>query len=124
MSVTKAMDLAVGNEDWFERVWGEAVSGDFFDLLQLKPEIGRFFSREEVDHEQNAHHLVVIGHSYWASHLHSDPQAIGTTLRIGRLPYTIIGVAPATFFRSLARLSFHMRVPATIYDQFASPHAQ
>src|SRR5258708_5986979 len=111
MSVTKPMDLAVGNEDSFERVWGEAVSGDFFDLLQLKPEIGRFFSREEVDHEQNAHHLVVIGHSYWASHLHSDPQAIGTTLRIGRFPYTIIGVAPATFSGSMAGLSFQMWVP-------------
>jgi len=120
MSVTKPMDLAVGNEDSFERVWGEAVSGDFFDLLQLKPEIGRFFSREEVDHEQNAHPLVVIGHSYWASHLHSDPQAIGTTLRIGRFPYTIIGVAPATFSGSMAGLSFQMWVPATMYGQLAS----
>src|SRR5260370_17493432 len=121
MSVTKPMDLAVGNEDSFERVCGEAVSGDFFDLLQLKPEIGRFFSREEVDHEQNAHPLVVIGHSYWASHLHSDRQAIGTTLRIGRFPYTIIGVAPAPFSASMAGLSFPMWVPPTMYGHLPSP---
>src|SRR5271163_2731655 len=37
MSIAKPMDLAVGNDDSVERVWGEAVSGNFFDLLQIQP---------------------------------------------------------------------------------------
>ena len=97
MSVAKPMDLAVGNENALERVWGEAVSGNFFDLLQVQPELGRFFSTDEVDHEQNAHPLVIIDHSFWTSHFHTDPRVLGSTLRIGHFPYTIIGVAPPNF---------------------------
>ena len=44
MSVEKPLALAVGNDDRVERVWGEAVSGNFFDLLRVNPELGRFFS--------------------------------------------------------------------------------
>jgi len=124
MSVTKPMDLAVGNEGSLERIWGEAVSGNFFDLLQIKPELGRFFSSDEVDHEQNAHPLVVIDHSYWISHFRGDPAVIGSTLRIGRFPYTVIGVAPPTFYGSMAGLSFQMWVPATMYGQLTSTGTQ
>jgi predicted permease len=124
MTVSKPMDLAVGNGSSLERIWGEAVSGNFFDLLQIKPELGRFFSSDEVDHEQNAHPLVVIDHSYWISHFHSDPTVIGSTLRIGRFPYTVIGVAPPTFHGSMAGLAFQMWVPATMYGQLTSTGTQ
>jgi predicted permease len=124
MSVTKPMDLAVGNESSLERIWGEAVSGNFFELLQIKPELGRFFSSDEVDHEQNAHPVVVIDHSYWVSHFRGDPGVIGSTLRIGRFPYTVIGVAPPTFHGSMAGLSFQMWVPATMYGQLTSTGTQ
>src|SRR5215469_10313233 len=85
MSVTKPMALPVGNGDTVERVWGEVVSGSFFDLLGINPEIGRFFSSAEVDHEQNAHPLLVISHAYWMSHYNGAPHTIGSTLRIGHL---------------------------------------
>jgi predicted permease len=124
MSVTKPMDLAVGNESSLERTWGEAVSGNFFDLLQIKPELGRFFSSDEVDHQQNAHPVVIIDHSYWISHFHADPAVIGSTLRIGRFPYTVIGVVPPTFHGSMAGLSFQMWVPATMYGQLTSTGTQ
>ena len=120
MSVTKPMDLAVGNEQAVERVWGEGVSGNFFELLQVQPELGRFFSGEEVDREQNAHPLVVISHSYWTSHFRADPRVIGTTVRVNHFPYTVIGVAPAVFQGSMAGLSFEMWVPATMYGQLTA----
>jgi predicted permease len=124
MSVTKPMALAVGNESSVEQVWGEAVSGNFFDLLRVKPQAGRFFSTAEVDHEQNAHPLVVISHSYWTSHFHADPGITGTTVRINHFPYTVIGVAPETFPGSMAGLSFSMWVPATMYGQLSSTGEQ
>ena len=120
MSVTKPMDLAVGDENTIERVWGEAVSGNFFEVLQVTPELGRFFSTEEVDQQQNAHPLVIIGHSYWTSHFHANPSVIGATLRINHFPYTIIGVAPATFGGSMGGFSFEMWVPATMYGQLSA----
>ena len=106
MSVTKPMVLAVGNDSSVEHVWSEAVSGNFFELLQVKPQAGRFFSTAEVDHEQNAHPLVVIAHSFWINHFHGDTGVIGATVRINHFPYTVIGVAPNTFHGSMAGLVF------------------
>jgi predicted permease len=120
MAVTKPMALAVGNNDAVERVWGEAVSGNFFDVLHLKPELGRFFSTAEVDHEQNAHALAIISYSYWTSHYHADPGAIGAIVRINHFPYTIVGVAPPAFHGSMPGLSLEMWVPATMYGQLSS----
>ena len=102
MSVTKPMVLAVGNESAVERVWGEGVSGNSSNCCSVKPEMGRFFSTAEVDHEQNAHPLVIISHSYWISHFQADACVIGATVRINHFPYTIIGVAPDTFHGSMA----------------------
>lgn len=92
--------FSVGEAPNTAKVWGEMVSGDFFDMLGVKPEAGRFFSGAERDDAQNAHAVVVISDGYWKNHYHSDRLAIGSTLRINRTPFTIIGVAP----RRLPRL--------------------
>jgi putative ABC transport system permease protein len=120
MSVTKPMALPVGDRNGVERVWGEVVSGNFFDLLGIRPEIGRFFSSAEVDHQQNAHPLLVISHSYWTSHYNADPHVLGSTTRIGHFPYTIIGVAPQGFHGSMPGLNFEMWAPATMYGQLSA----
>ena len=120
MSIAKPMDLAVGDDTAVERVWGEAVSGNFFALLQIQPALGRFFSTAEVDQQQNAHPLLVLGHAYWLSHYHGDPRVIGATVRINHFPYTVIGVAPASFHGSMPGLDLEMWVPATMYGQLTS----
>src|SRR5580698_835999 len=120
MSVAKPMDLAVGNDVNIERVWGEVVSGNFFELLHVQPELGRFFTTAEVDHEQNTHALAILSHSFWMSHYQADPRVIGATVRINHFPYTIIGVAPAAFHGSMPGLTFDMWAPATMYGQLSS----
>lgn len=120
MSIAKPIALAVGEENAVERVWGEVISGNFFDVLRVKPVLGRFFSTAEVDHEQNAHPLAIISHSFWINHFQSDPGVIGTTLRINHFRYTVIGVAPDSFHGSMPGLSFEVWVPATMYGQLTS----
>src|ERR1700687_939850 len=120
MTVSKPIALAVGNEKSVERVWGEVVSGNFFEVLRIKPLAGRFFSTAEVDGQQNAHPLVIISQAYWSSHFHSDPAAIGGTLRINHFPYTVIGVAPPNFRGSMPGLSLSLWTPATMYGQLTS----
>jgi predicted permease len=93
------------------------VSGGFFDMLGIQPEAGRFFSNAERDDAQNAHSVVVIGHSYWKNHYGSAPSAIGATLRINRTPFTIIGVAPEGFHGTRAGLDYEMWMPVTMYGQ-------
>jgi predicted permease len=119
-TVAIPMDLAVGNERSVERTWGELVSGNYFDVLRVRPELGRFFSEAESGDVQNGHAVLIISHSLWTSRFHSDPAAIGATLRINRFPYTIIGVAPENFHGSMPGLSFQMWAPATMFGQLSS----
>ena len=120
MTVTYPMDLAVGNEREVQRTWGELVSGNYFDVLRVRPELGRFFSNAESGDEQNAHAVVVISHSMWKNRYHSDPSVVGASVRINRFPYTIIGVAPENFHGSMPGLSFEMWSPATMFGQLSS----
>lgn len=120
MTVTQPMDLAIGDERQVQRVWGEAVSGNYFEVLRVKPELGRFFSRAEQGDEQNAHAVAVISHALWKNRYHSDPAVVGTTVRINRYPYTIIGVAPEDFHGSMPGLSLEMWAPATMFGQLSS----
>jgi len=119
-TVAIPLDLAVGNDKSVERIWGELVSGNYFDVLRVQPELGRFFSKAESGDEQNAHAVVIISHSLWTSRDHSDPAAIGGTIRINRFPYTIIGVAPDTFHGSMPGLALQMWTPATMFGQLSS----
>ena len=109
--------FSVGDAPNTERVWGEMASGSLFDMLRIKPEAGRFFSTEERDDSQNAHAVIVISHSYWKSHYNSNLSAIGSTLRINRTPFTIIGVAPEGFHGVHAGLDYDFWVPLTMYGQ-------
>jgi len=109
--------FSVGDAPQTTQVWGEMVSGGFFDMLGVQPEAGRFFSETERDDAQNAHAVVVISHSYWKNHYHSDLSAIGASLRINRTPFTIIGVAPEGFHGTRAGFDYEMWMPITMYGQ-------
>jgi putative ABC transport system permease protein len=109
--------FSVGDAPRTETVWGELVSGNFFDLLGVKPEAGRFFSDAERDDVQNTHTVVIISHSYWKTHYRSDRSAIGATLRINRTPFTIIGLAPEGFHGTRAGLDYEIWMPLTMYGQ-------
>src|SRR5580692_8034193 len=89
--------FSVGEAPNVQRAWGEMVSAGVFDMFGVKPEAGRFFSKEEQDDAQNAHAVVVISHGYWKSHYGSNPTVIGSTLRVNQTRLTIIGVAPEDF---------------------------
>ncbi len=120
MSVAQPLALAVGSDTVVERVWGELLSGNGFELLRVQPELGRFFTGSERDDVQNAHAVVVISHDYWTSHFREGDQVIGATLQINRQRYEIIGVAPRNFHGTMPGLTFDMWVPATMYGSLTS----
>jgi predicted permease len=74
----------------------EIVSGSYFDVLGIRPEMGRLIERAD-DSAPDSSPVVVISHQYWKSKLGEAPDVVGRRLLINRHPMTIIGVAPATF---------------------------
>ena len=109
--------FAVGDVPNTSQVWGEMVSGNFFDLLGLTPAAGRFFAEPERDDTQNAHAIVVISHTYWKNHYRLSPSAIGSTLRVNDTLLTIIGVTPAGFHGTRAGFDYEMWIPLTMYGR-------
>ena len=79
-----------------ERVWGNLVSGNYFDLLGVKPALGRTFLPEE-DKTRLSHPVVVIGHSLWQTRFGGDPSVVDSDVLINGRKFKVIGVAPAGF---------------------------
>jgi predicted permease len=117
ITVFKEKRMSVGNGDQGEWVWGELVSGNFFDVLGVKPRAGRFFSTEEQQDIPGAHAVAVISSRLWERSYHSDPGTIGRTVKINRYPFTIIGVAPDDFKGTIVGLSYDIWVPVMMQNQ-------
>ncbi len=72
------------------------VSSNYFELLGVSPRAGRLFDRSDDDTSAPSN-VAVIGNDYWRSHFGSDATAIGKTLRINDVQFTVIGIAPPGF---------------------------
>ena len=75
-----------------ERVQGVRVGANWFDLLRIKPLVGRFF--HEGEDQPSAPNVVVLSEQLWRRDFSGDPSVIGKSVRISAIPHTIIGVAP------------------------------
>jgi macrolide transport system ATP-binding/permease protein len=99
-----------------ELLWGEIVTGNYFDVLGVKAEIGRTFLPEE-DRTPNTHPVVVIAHSLWQRRFAADPGVLGTTIKLNGYPFTIIGVAPRSFHGTKYALAMDLWVPMMMRAQ-------
>src|SRR5260370_22681648 len=97
--------VSVRDEDHGERIWGELVSGSYFAVLGVKPAAGRFFSPEEYGDKQGGYPVAVISYSLWKRRFGTDPDVIGSIIRVNRQKLTVIGVAPPDFRGTLPGLA-------------------
>ena len=77
-----------------EEARGRLVSGGFFEVLGVRPAIGRLFTTHQ-DQGDPLH--AVISHAYWQRHFAGRPDVIGKTLIVRNTPVSIVGVTPAGF---------------------------
>src|SRR4051812_45754975 len=88
---------------------GEAVTGNYFDMLGVRAAIGRTIRAD--DDLPSASRVVAVSHGYWRRELQSATDLTGKTLRIRGLPYTIVGVLPASFHGMVPVLSPELWIP-------------
>ena len=77
-------------------VHGDEVTGNYFDLLGVQPEVGRFFHAAD-EHGPDSAPYVVLSDALWRSAFDADPGVVGTTVEMDKHPFTVVGVAPARF---------------------------
>ena len=92
-------NAALPGEGDAEQVKRGVVTSNFLQLLCAKPELGRFFSQEDEDRQQDEKHAraIIISHGVWIRRFGSDPAIIGKSVRVGRGAAVVIGVLPANF---------------------------
>jgi predicted permease len=77
-------------------VEGMLVSGGYFNILGLRPALGRLLTPED-DRTIGGHFVTVLSHRYWETRLGSDPGVLNQTLVVNGQSMTIVGVAPKGF---------------------------
>ncbi len=103
-------DLSTGGESQFVNgVWASAGA---FDVLGVKPALGRLFQpSDDARGGGSGGPVVVISHAFWQTHFGGAPDAIGRTLTLERVPLTIVGVTPPGFFGLAPGRSFDVVIP-------------
>jgi predicted permease len=76
--------------------WLYLVSGNYFDVLDIRPYLGRFFHSSD-EHGENSAPYLVLSYSYWQNHFEGDRSIVGRTVFLNKHPFTILGVAPPSF---------------------------
>jgi len=99
------------------QVQGELVSANYFDVLGMRPALGRFFMADE-DTKPSGNDVAVLSYYLWANKLGADPGIVGKSLIFDARPYTVIGVAPRGFKGTLTFLSSEqVWIPTSMKDQ-------
>ncbi len=78
------------------RVHGEVITERYPGLLGIAPSLGRAFTFEEANREGGGA-VAMIGHGLWTSRFAADPAAVGRTIHVNAVPFTIVGVLPEGF---------------------------
>jgi putative ABC transport system permease protein len=73
-----------------------SVSSSFFDVLEARPALGRFFTPED-DRAPADNSVVVLSHTFWERRFAADRSIVGRTIVLNRSPFTVIGVARERF---------------------------
>ena len=106
------------HHDWYTLTGGETpqrfylanVSANFFDVLGIKPHLGRFF-RPDEEVLTSGMPYVVLGYSLWKTNYGADPAIVGKSIEIVRHQVTVIGVAPPGFIGAMPGIREDAWVP-------------
>ena len=79
-----------------DRGSGELVTGNYFEVLGVRPALGRVLSPADDD-VQGAHPVLVLSHGYWTRHFGGDAGVLNQTILVNNTEMTIVGVAQAGF---------------------------
>ena len=104
---------SIGDGEKAYSAWFELVSGNYFDVMGVKPVLGRAFARDEYGDRAKAF-TAVISYRLWRNYFQGDPSILGRTIHINRYPVTVVGVAPPEFHGSMPGVAMDGWVPVPL----------
>lgn len=88
--------MSITGEGKPERIYGALTSANYFEVLSVRPTLGRTLL-PNLGHEGDAVPEIVLGHDLWQGHFGGDPAIVGKKIEINLHNYTVVGVAPQGF---------------------------
>jgi predicted permease len=117
-----SVPLSLDANNQTESVPGEAVSGNYFDVLGVKIPVGRAFAPDE-DRMAAPVRVAVISHALWQRVFSGDPSLIGRPIRLNGNAYTVVGVAPRGFRGPILGRAPEVWVPMALQPEVRPPSA-
>ncbi|HET6230077.1 MAG TPA: ABC transporter permease, partial [Longimicrobiaceae bacterium] len=99
---------------------GAFATANYFNVLGIAPERGRFFLAQEG--EPGAEVVVVLSHDLWKRRFGADPSIVGQTTHLNGQPATVIGVAPERFNGTISLVGIDFWVPTSAYPLLLPDH--
>jgi len=112
------LTLGVAHQGQTDRVQGELVSGNYFQVLGVPAALGRVLTPED-DRIPSGHPLAVLSYDYWTERFGAAPNVLGQTILVNDFPLTVLGVSAKGFdglemgFRSEIRIPVAMKKEMT-----------
>lgn len=113
LALNEKAPASIGDGENAYSTWIESVSGNYFDVLGVKPILGRTFALEENGERAQAFRAV-ISYRLWQNYFRGDRSILGRVVHINRYPVTIVGVAPAEFQGDFPGVALDAWVPAPL----------
>ena len=94
--IYRFVPLSLSRSGANERVWAYEVSGNYFDVLGVKPILGRTFLPEE-DKTRLTHPVVVLSYTGWQRRFGGDAGIVGKDILLNNHQFRVVGIAPEAF---------------------------
>jgi len=108
--------MSITEGDHPERLFGSLVSANYFDVLGVRPALGRTFAANEESAPGSAP-VAVISYRLWQNRYQSNPAVLGQTIPLNQHLYTIVGVAPPEFQGAFTALRSDIFLPLVMDGQ-------
>ena len=113
LATTGVTQVSVVTESGAESVNLEHVSGNYFDLLGVRPALGRLFTPDD-DSTVGGHPVAVLSYNYWNRRFGLDPTVLNKTFELNGRVFTVIGVSARDFYGMSRVRTSDLQIPITM----------
>jgi len=111
--------LSLRTAEGAERVWGQVVSGNMFDLLGVSAAHGRLLTPDD-DRVPGGHPVVVVSHALWQRRFGGRSDLVGSTITLNEQPFTVVGVTAPEFHGTQPLVALDVFLPVTMQKAFVA----
>jgi putative ABC transport system permease protein len=116
ISGTSMDDYSLGLGSGGERIWAEVVTGNYFEVLDVRAQLGRTLLPAD-DITPGGHPVIVISDGLWKRAFGGDPGVLGRTVRVSGYPFTVVGVTEPAFHGSIVSMDVEAFLPIMMQPQ-------